>query len=162
MRVLEYLGESLDPRPMGSVGLGDDDTSRGAPSLTSVLVRAVAAAALVGGLLYFLRVHLGWGGETRVWVGASVTYVGLGYLLRPRPDTSNMGWLGGLVDDPFHYSDDVNRFLLFLAVVLYPGRFVGQALVDLLALPFRRRDRTPQRPAAPSPRRRFPVRGLKR
>jgi hypothetical protein len=46
----------------------------------------------------------------------------------------NLGWLGGLMDDPLHYSDDISRFLLFLLIVLWPGRFLASALVDLVRL----------------------------
>jgi len=47
---------------------------------------------------------------------------------------AGVGWLGGLVDHPFRYSDDVNRILLFLLVILLPGRFLSETFVDLLRL----------------------------
>ena len=38
---------------------------------------------------------------------------------------------------PFRISDDTNRFLLFLAIVLIPGRLLAIGVVDLF-LAFRR------------------------
>ncbi len=38
------------------------------------------------------------------------------------------------MDDPFHYSDDVNRGLIFFSVVLWPARFISEALVDMASL----------------------------
>ncbi len=45
-------------------------------------------------------------------------YLLISGVVRPRPDTTNVGWLGGLVDHPFRWSDDVNRLLILLLVLL--------------------------------------------
>lgn len=50
--------------------------------------------------------------------------------VHPYADTSNLGWLGGLVDDPFRWSDDWNRSMIFLKILLMPGRFVGRSFVN--------------------------------
>ena len=52
------------------------------------------------------------------------------YFLHPEPDYSNLGWFGGLIDNPFRYSDDLNRGLAFLFTFLWPGRFVANALIN--------------------------------
>jgi hypothetical protein len=39
--------------------------------------------------------------------------------------------MGGLVNHPFRYSDNINRFLLLLRVALAPGRWIVAALLDL-------------------------------
>lgn len=46
-------------------------------------------------------------------------------------------WLGGLIDHPFRYSDDINRLLIFLSLLLLPGRMVAMGLIDF-ARAFRR------------------------
>ena len=51
-----------------------------------------------------------------------VMYLVLAYNVNPQPDYENMGMFGGIFDNPFRYSDDINRFLLGLKVVLLPGR----------------------------------------
>ena len=51
-------------------------------------------------------------------------------LVSPQPDGDNLGMAGGLVDDPMRVSDDVNRELLFLAVLVAPGRWVAGALIE--------------------------------
>lgn len=52
------------------------------------------------------------------------------FFLRPKPNTDNLGWAGGLIDDPFQYNDDINRCLIQLNVFLAPGRFITGAWVD--------------------------------
>ncbi|MGL4736263.1 MAG: hypothetical protein ACRCW2_02300 [Cellulosilyticaceae bacterium] len=56
-------------------------------------------------------------------------YVLLGYHCMPEPDYSNMGWMGGLMDNPLRISDDFNRLFLALKVLLYPGKFIGMTVV---------------------------------
>jgi hypothetical protein len=44
----------------------------------------------------------------------------------------NLGWFGGRMDNPFRYSDDINRFMLFLKVLFIPGRLLGIGITDLI------------------------------
>ncbi|HOX91741.1 MAG TPA: hypothetical protein PLC54_02380 [Spirochaetales bacterium] len=48
----------------------------------------------------------------------------------PRPNTKDLGMLGGLMDHPFKYTDDQNRDLLFLKIILWPGRFMSRSILD--------------------------------
>jgi hypothetical protein len=58
-------------------------------------------------------------------------YLCLGYVFRPKPNLENLGWFGGLMDNPFRLSDGYNRFLVWLFVLFLPGRFVSTSIVDL-------------------------------
>lgn len=35
------------------------------------------------------------------------------------PDYNNIGWLGGLIDHPFRFSNDINRNLIFIKSFYY-------------------------------------------
>jgi len=85
-----------------------------------VLGRAIVSAAGLALLLTYVGIPHGLGATL-----ACLAYVVVGTLLRPEPDLSNVGLLGGLIDHPFRLSDDVNRFLIFLLVFLWPGRVIG-------------------------------------
>ena len=43
--------------------------------------------------------------------GGMLIYTGIAFFFRPEPNTDNLGWGGGLGNDPFQTSDNVNRFL---------------------------------------------------
>ena len=134
MSLFEWLFESFNPGPIGSVDLGTDDRSD--RSRAMVIVSFLLAVAGLAGWAYLIVVVL----EVRspaalVAIGAgTLVYLVLGYFVHPKPDTSNLGLVGGMMNDPFRYSDDVNRLLLTLLVVLVPGRFISEALVDMLRL----------------------------
>jgi hypothetical protein len=46
----------------------------------------------------------------------------------------NLGLLGGAFDHPFRYWDDLNRQLLLLLILLWPGRFIAESIVDTFVL----------------------------
>jgi hypothetical protein len=54
------------------------------------------------------------------------------HYVRPEPNTDNMGWVGGMMNDPFQFNDNVNRGLFTLHCWLGPGRFVSAAVIDSL------------------------------
>ena len=59
-------------------------------------------------------------------------YLLIAYNVDPKPRMDKLGLLGGLVDHPFKYTDDINRTMLFLKVILFPGKIIGTPIVDLI------------------------------
>ena len=66
--------------------------------------------------------------EYYAWVLA--VYVCVGGLLSPQWDSEDTGFLGGLLDNPFSWSDDHNRTLRKIALVLLPGKTVWVTVVE--------------------------------
>lgn len=69
-----------------------------------------------------------------ITAGGMLIYTGIAFFIRPEPNTDNLGWGGGMMNDPFQCSDNVNRFLWKLHCVLGPGRFTAETLLDLCVL----------------------------
>jgi hypothetical protein len=67
-------------------------------------------------------------------IGGTLIYAAVGYLVRPEPNFDNTGIAGGLIDHPGRYSDDINRELIGANVLLGPGRFIAESLVDFVLL----------------------------
>lgn len=63
--------------------------------------------------------------------GVMLIYVGVAFFVRPEPNGDNMGIAGGLANDPFQYSDNVNRWLWNFHCTLGPGRFAAETLLDV-------------------------------
>jgi len=53
-----------------------------------------------------------------------VTYLLAAATVQPDYDRTELGWFGGLMDNPFSLEDDHNRYGLFLDLALLPGRVV--------------------------------------
>ena len=59
-------------------------------------------------------------------------YCLLSYKFIPRPDKSNMGLLGGIIDHPFRYTDDLKRVLILFLVLMYIGRFITLTALQIM------------------------------
>jgi hypothetical protein len=66
--------------------------------------------------------------------GAMLVYTAIAFFLRPEANGDNMGWFGGTSNDPTQYSDNINRFLWKAHMVLGPGRFTAETLLDTLVM----------------------------
>ena len=58
-------------------------------------------------------------------LGGLCLYVWISYRVSAKPDYTNLGWWGGLLDNPFRSSDNVNRWLLYLQLLLLPGKLMA-------------------------------------
>jgi hypothetical protein len=65
---------------------------------------------------------------------AMMAYTAIAFFIRPEANGDNMGWFGGSANDPTQYSDNVNRFLWKAHMVLGPGRFTAETLLDMCVL----------------------------
>lgn len=63
--------------------------------------------------------------------GVMLVYTGIAFFVRPEADGDNMGIAGGFANDPFQYSDNINRCLWNLHCLLGPGRFAAETLLDV-------------------------------
>ncbi|RCS54720.1 hypothetical protein DTL42_06230 [Bremerella cremea] len=134
MSLYEYWCEQYDPQPVGSVDVNTEHIAQTNP--TVVLFKLLAALLITAGMFmlsyYFLPLQ-GWQ-SVAVSSGIVLLYIGLAFFFVPSPNVDNLGWMGGMLDDPFHYSDDWNRSLLFWRGTLGPGRFVAGTILDVAVL----------------------------
>ena len=129
--LLEWICERK-PGPVGRVDVETPYTA--ALPLWQLLLRFAFAALILGTAA---RVILS--ADNRPMAALTfVVYLVAGYFVRPQPDHSNTGFLGFL-DHPLRWTDDLNRFLVFLRIVLLPGRIAAAAIRDLVAIACGRR-----------------------
>ena len=135
--LLEFQGQSQLLHPTGSVDLNDEYVTRRKPLwlialklLGTLAMIAVGAAIAIPTLLEF---------KFPLWqaialtAGGMLVYTGIAFFVRPEPNTDNLGFGGGMGNDPFQSGDNVNRFLWRLHCCLGPGRFTAETLLDICA-----------------------------
>jgi len=134
MSFLEWWGESVDPGSRGTVELGGAHAP--CQSRTLILLRFWFVVLLLPVAWGVAVCSIPWPPleAAAVVVGGTFIYVALAYLIQPEPSWDNMGVCGGLIDHPGRWSDDWNRFLVQLAIVLGPGRFIAESLLDARVL----------------------------
>jgi hypothetical protein len=132
----EFQGQSsLDKH--GSVEINTEYYTRKKPAWW-VLLKLLGVAAMVavgyGIALPTVAEALPLWQACAAVAGVMLIYVGIAFFFRPEPNTDNMGWIGGMSNDPTQYSDNINRSLWNLHCVLGPGRFTAETLLDLCVL----------------------------
>ncbi len=112
----------------GSEPLGARE--RPAPSVpTLALMWVGAAVVIVGPYLAFIHyMPMEASGHFLHFCLGMVLYLGMSNVFSPSYDSSDVGWCGGLIDNPFSYSDDWNRFMRSIVLFLLPGKIVGAAV----------------------------------
>lgn len=130
MSLFEWLGESFNPGPVGYIDAGNR------PLFRRPLRRIWAIFFMLSGFVvfYFLCWFTISAGNPLVSWSVFVVYMILCYFLTPIPDDSNLGLAGGLLNDPFRISDNMNRFLVIFYLLLLPGKLVVFAFQTLQKL----------------------------
>lgn len=134
MSFFEWIGESYNPGPTGSI---ENEASK--PSKKSRLVVIISFIISMTVIIWISLTFLGDLNYVElervlVLIAVLLVYCSLGYLLNPKPNYDNVGWFGGMMDNPFRISDDFNRFLIFIKIFLWPGRFITASIVDFIVL----------------------------
>jgi hypothetical protein len=118
----------------GTVAFNTDfDTCKKPLWLISLKLLGVAAMVAVGAAIAvptLLELQLPLWQAIAYTVGGMVAYTGIGFFVRPEANTDNLGWGGGMGNDPFRSSDNANRFLWRLHCLLGPGRFTAETFLD--------------------------------
>lgn len=134
----EFQGQSGLLHKSGTIELNTQyHTGKKPVWLVALKLLGVAAMVAVGAAILvptLLEMQFPLWQAVLITAGAMTVYTGIAFFLRPEPNTDNMGWGGGMMNDPFQCSDNVNRFLWRLHCVLGPGRFTAETFLDLCAL----------------------------
>ncbi|MDB5253036.1 MAG: hypothetical protein JWP27_2205 [Flaviaesturariibacter sp.] len=132
MSFFEWLGESMNPGPLGTV-----HSARHKPVFPPGMKRGrVLLLAVVGWtlLVYGLNTIYHLEEDRWQWALGFAVYLAIAALITPAPDARNMGFAGGLIDHPFRITDDYNRLLAFLLVFLVPGKIIIFAVAATVRL----------------------------
>jgi hypothetical protein len=134
----EFQGQSGLLHKSGTVEINTDYSARKKPAwLVLLKLLGVAAMVAVGAAIALptlLELKLPLVEAVAITLGGMMIYTGVAFFFRPEPNTDNLGWGGGMMNDPFQCSDNVNRLLWRANCALGPGRFTAETLLDLCIL----------------------------
>jgi hypothetical protein len=134
----EFQGQSGLLHKSGTIEINTEYCGRKKPAwLVLLKLLGVAAMVAVGAAIAMptlLELKLPMVQAVAITLGGMMIYTGVAFFLRPEPNTDNLGWGGGMMNDPFQCSDNVNRFLWRAHCMLGPGRFTAETLLDLCML----------------------------
>jgi hypothetical protein len=132
MSIFKPFNERRDPGPVGKINVNPPEQNEGdPPKKWLIFLVVVLGLFLITVALYWVvnsRPHQGIGGVL-INLCFLAAYLLTAHFIRPVPDNTNMGLLGGLVDNPFRFSDNYNRYLAMLKGILFPGRIMTYSLI---------------------------------
>lgn len=131
MGLFEFFGERYNPGNIGKVEKNKCTTNC---SVGMLIFKSIVSVAILVGVYMLISEGTFQIKRLLAYLGVMFVYCVISYWIIPKPDYSNVGWLGGLIDHPFRYSDDMNRMLFFLMIILYPGRFISTTTVHWIRL----------------------------
>lgn len=130
MGLLEFLLEKRNPGKIGDIKKNNQPIKY--VSLTSLIIKLIVCISIVFGLFYITVLNNLNFINTVTFILILFIYCFISYKFIPQPDATNVGLLGGLIDHPFRISDDFNRMLIVLLVLLYPGRFISTTIIQII------------------------------
>jgi hypothetical protein len=136
--LLEIQGQSAQLHKSGSIEINTECYRQRRPAwLVLLKLLGVAAMVAVGAAISIpslLEVEVELGQAIAITAICMIVYITIAFFIRPEANTDNLGFGGGMANDPFQCSDNVNRFLWRAHCVLGPGRFTADTLLDLCVL----------------------------
>lgn len=132
MSIFKRYNEPRDRRGVGKIEVNPPEHDEGDPPKKWLIYLVI----ILG--LFLTVVALYWIVDSRpsdglgpilIKLGFLAAYLAAAHFIRPVPDNTNMGLLGGPVDNPFSYTDNYNRHLAMLKGILFPGRIMAYSLI---------------------------------
>jgi len=131
MGLIELIGESIRPGKIGTIDTTKGEKEKRIGVLIVKTILSIAIVAVLYYLMFGISVHLK---ELLLFVAVMTVYSITGYFISPKPDYFNIGWFGGVFNNPFKISDDINRMLIFIMIILMPGRLISTTVVSWIDL----------------------------
>lgn len=132
MSFLEWFLKPANPGPVGSLEVNSPEPDDDEPPKKWLIWLAIIAGLILVGIglcwtFYDFLYTTGW--HISLKLCALGLYMLISHSVTARPDYTNVGWLGGLMDNPFRISDDYNRLLIYLQALLLPGKLMAYSLI---------------------------------
>ena len=132
MGILEIIGELIKPGPTGRMDFGDRVFNE---KLKYIPIRFAISLIIILLIEYYFVFRP----EIQDIKGAFLkvnifllAYLLISYTLRIKPDYSNTGWIPFLINNPFRFSDNVNRFLAIIEIICYPGKYISRSIISFI------------------------------
>lgn len=131
MVLMELIGELMNPGKIGTVNITKNKKEK---RMCVLIVKSIVSIIIIT-IIYYLNFNVSFHiKDILLFIAAMVVYSSIGYFILPKPDYTNVGWLGGILNNPFRISDNVNRLLVFVMVLLIPGRLISTTILSWVDL----------------------------
>ena len=128
MGLFEWFMERYNPGPTGYTEINQTNFENNSFKKWQFFLLIVIGMLAWTGLLYLLFFPQPTTDLVYKLLFLTIYFVA-SWFIQVKPRTDNLGWAGGLIDNPFRFSDDINRFLVFLQVFFLPGKLMVGTII---------------------------------
>ncbi len=126
MGLFEFIGEIYNPGPVGTV---DFEKRLKDPKPNYLLFKFLVSIILLVVLEFVYATEFN-AKNFLIVNGITLFYLFCAYKINITPNYQNTGWVPFIIDNPFRYSDDINRLSIFFMVILWPGKFLSTSIIN--------------------------------
>jgi hypothetical protein len=140
MGIFEIIGELISPGPIGKMDFKDKDYE---VRQKFIPIRFVISLIIIGIIEYLFVFQTEYFDDFSYILKVNaflVIYLLISSIIRIRPDYDNLGWVPFLINNPFRFSDNINRFLVILNILFMPGKYISKSIVGFYRYCKRRKD----------------------
>lgn len=132
MSLFEIIGELITPGPIGGLDFGDHVSN---DKLKYIPIRFAISLIIICLIEYYFVFRPDIFDVKSAFVKVNIilwTYLLISYVLRVKPNYSNTGWVPFLINNPFRFSDNINRFLVLIEIIFYPGKYISRSIIGFI------------------------------
>ncbi len=128
MGILEIIGELINPGPIGTMDFKDKKSEI---RQKFIPVRFVISLIIIGIIEYLFVFQKDYFNDFSHLLKVNaflVIYLLIASIIRIRPEYDNLGWVPFLINNPFRFSDNINRLLVILHLMFMPGKYISKSI----------------------------------
>ncbi len=129
MGIFEIIGELISP---GSIGKMDFNDKEYEIRQKFIPIRFIISLIIIGIIEYLFVFQKEYFNDFSQLLKVNtflIIYLLIASVIRIRPDFDNLGWVPFLINNPFRFSDNINRFLVILNILFMPGKYISKSIV---------------------------------
>ncbi len=128
MGIFEIIGELINPGSIGKLGFNDNENH---VRQKFIPIRFIISMVIIGIIEYLFLSELNYLDfsyilKINVFL---IIYLLISYIINIKPEYGNLGWVPFLINNPFRFSDNINRFLLILKILFMPGKYISRSVI---------------------------------
>ena len=134
MGIFEIIGELIHPGPVGKIDFNDKEHK---VRQKFIPLRFAISMIIIGIFEYLLLFKTGYYSDLNHILKVNsflIIYLLIAHFIRIKPDYDNLGWVPFLINNPFRFSDNINRFLVILNVLFMPGKYISKSIASIMFL----------------------------
>lgn len=132
MNLFEFLEEYLNPKNIGEISKEYPPIKK-QPKFNIYIHFVISIILLIG---YY---YLGLKNDEQFYLKKIciisillISYLAIAFNYKIKPNFNNIGLFGTPINDPFKFSDNINRYNIFLELFLIPRRYISSSIVNFI------------------------------